>query len=114
MPLILLLAISISLAAPPAVAYENFEIKVGCPGVVAGGDGWIYNHDDGLYGRIEVVGAVLDKEEEAEELIASIESKIDMIRSVTGGLDEDDKPKVYFAPRGAKLGFYDPKEGRDG
>jgi iron complex transport system substrate-binding protein len=92
---------------------ENFESKVGCPCVVAGGDGWIYSRDDGLYGRIEVVGAVLDREEEAEELIAFIESKIDMIRSVTDGLDEDDKPKVYFAPRGAKLGFYDPKEGRD-
>jgi len=92
---------------------ENFESKVGCPCVVASGDGWLYSYDDGLYGRIEVVGAVLDREEEAEELIAFVESKIDMIRSVTDGLDEDEKPKVYFAPRGAKLGFYDPKEGRD-
>ncbi len=96
-----------------ATDVENFESKVGCPCVVAGGDGWIYSRDDGLYGRIEVVGAVLDREEEAEELIALVESKIDMIRSVTDGLEEDEKPKVYFAPRGAKLGFYDPKEGRD-
>ena len=96
-----------------ATDVENFESKVGCPCVVAGGDGWLYSYDDGLYGRIEVVGAVLDKEEEAEELIAFVESKIDTIRSVTDGLDEDEKPKVYFAPRGAKLGFYDPKEGRD-
>ncbi len=92
---------------------ENFEIKVGCPCVVAGGDGWIYSYDDGLYGRIEVIGDVLDREEEAEELIAFVESKIDMIRSATDALEENEKPKVYFAPRGAKLGFYDPKEGRD-
>jgi iron complex transport system substrate-binding protein len=92
---------------------ENFENKVGCPCVVAEGDGWIYSYDDGLYGRIEVVGAVLDREEEADELISFVESKINMIKSVTDGIAEDDKPKVYFAPRGAKLGFYDPKEGRD-
>jgi iron complex transport system substrate-binding protein len=92
---------------------QDFESKVGCPCVVAGGDGWIYSRDDGLYGQIEVIGAALDREVEAEELIGFIESEIDMIRSVTDGLEEDEKPKVYFAPRGAKLGFYDPKEGRD-
>jgi len=92
---------------------QEFEDKVGCPCVVAEGDGWIYNYDDGLYGRIEVVGAVLDREEEAKELISFVESKINMIKSVTDNQDESEKPKVYFAPRGAKLGFYDPKEGRD-
>ncbi len=92
---------------------QDFESKVGCPCVVAGGSGNSYDYEGGLYGQIEVVGAVLDKEEEAEELVGFIESKIEMVRSVTDGLDESEKPKVYFAPRGATLGFYDPKEGRD-
>jgi len=92
---------------------EDFESKVGCPCVVAGGDGWLYSYDNGLYGRIEVIGDLLEKEVAADELIDFVESKIDMIRSVTDNLDEDEKPKVYFAPRGAYKGFYDPKEGRD-
>jgi len=92
---------------------ENFESKVGCPCVVAGGGGWLYDYEGGLYGQIEVVGDVLERGDEADELIGFIESKVDMVRSVTDGLDESEKPKVYFAPRGATLGFYDPKEGRD-
>ena len=88
----------------------DFESKIGCPVVVAGGDGWIYSRDDGLYGMIEVIGNVLDRSAEAEELIGLVESEINMIRSVTDGMAEDEKPKVYFAPRGAKLGFYDKKE----
>ena len=91
---------------------EEFENKVGCPCVVAGGTGWIYD-DEGLYGQISVVGNVLEKEDEAEELIGFIQSKINMITSVTDSLDESEKPTVYFAPRGATKGFYDPKEGRD-
>ncbi len=92
---------------------QDFENKIGCPVVVAGGDGWIYSRESGLYGMIEVIGSVLEREDEAEELIGSVEAKIDMISSVTDSLDDGEKPRVYFAPRGAKLGFYDPKEGRD-
>jgi len=92
---------------------QDFENKIGCPVVVAGGDGSSYERKGGLYGQIEVVGDLLEREKEAEELIGFIESKIEMVRSVTDGLDESEKPKVYFAPRGATLGFYDPKEGRD-
>mgnify|MGYP001325689283 FL=1 len=92
---------------------QDFESKIGCPVVVADGDGWIYSRDDGLYGMIEVIGDTLDRNDEAEELIGFVESEIEMVRSVTDGIAEEEKPKVYFAPRGAKLGFYDPKEGRD-
>ncbi|AET64577.1 Periplasmic binding protein [Methanothrix harundinacea 6Ac] len=96
-----------------ATNVPDFESKIGCPVVVAGGDGWNYTRDDGLYGMIEVIGDVLEREDEAEELIGFVESKIEMVRSVSDGIPEDEKPLVYFAPRGAKLGFYDPKEGRD-
>ena len=96
-----------------ATNVQDFESKIGCPVVVAGGDGWNYTRDGGLYGMIEVIGDVLEREDEAEELIGFVESKIEMVRSVSDGIPEDEKPLVYFAPRGAKLGFYDPKEGRD-
>ena len=92
---------------------QDFENKIGCPVVVAGGDGWTYSRESGLFGMIEVIGDVLEREDEAEELIGFVEAKIDMISSVTETLDDGEKPLVYFAPRGAKLGFYDPKEGRD-
>jgi ABC-type Fe3+-hydroxamate transport system substrate-binding protein len=92
---------------------QEFENKVGCPMVVASGSGWLYDYEGGLYGQIEVIGDLLERDDEADELIGFIESKVQMVRSVTDGLDEDEKPKVYFAPRGATLGFYDPKEGRD-
>jgi len=97
-----------------ATEAPDFENKVGCPCVVATGSGWTYSYDNGgLYGQVEVIGDLLEKEEEADELIGFIESKIDMIRSVTETLDESEKPKVYYATRGATKGFYDPKESRD-
>jgi iron complex transport system substrate-binding protein len=92
---------------------SDLETKIGCPVVTVGGSGWLYEYEGGLYGQIEVVGDVLEREDEAAELIGFVEAKIDMISSVTEVLGEDEKPLVYFAPRGAKLGFYDPKEGRD-
>jgi iron complex transport system substrate-binding protein len=91
----------------------DFENKVGCPCVVAGGSGYVYDYVSGLYGQIEVVGKALEKEDEAQELIYFIESKVEMVRSVTETLNESEKPTVYYAPRGCSKGFYDPKEGRD-
>jgi iron complex transport system substrate-binding protein len=96
-----------------STAWEDFEVKVGCPCVVASGTGSRYTYDNGLYGMIQVMGQTLDREGEADALIAFVESKIDLVRSVTDGLDDSQKPTVYIAPRGAVQGFYDPKEGRD-
>jgi iron complex transport system substrate-binding protein len=91
---------------------EDFENKVGVPTVVVGYGSTDFN-DDGLFGQIELIGAVLDRESEAEELIEFIESKIEMVKSVTDTINEREWPTVYFAPRGCSKGFYDPKEGRD-
>ena len=94
---------------------EEFENKVGRPCVVASGSGYVYEYDyeGGMYGRIEVVGKALEREDEAQELIDFIESKIDMVKSVTEDIDPSEKPTVYFAPRGCTKGFYDPARGRD-
>lgn len=88
---------------------DDMQEKVGAPVVCVGTD-FDFNT---ISGQIELIGEVLDKQDEAEELIAFIDSEVEMVRSVTETLDESEKPTVYFASRGATLGFYDPKEGRD-
>lgn len=91
---------------------EAFEDKIGCPVVVLGGQGWNFG-DDGYYNSIRVAGQALDVEDKANELIAFAIGMVDKIKSITDNLDSEEKPKVYFASRGAGAGFYDPKEGRD-
>ena len=89
---------------------EAFEEKIGCPIVVLGGQGWNLG-DEGYFASIRVAGEALDAEDKADELISFIKGKVDLIKSVTDKIK--DKPKVYFASRGATKGFYDPVEGRD-
>ena len=91
---------------------EAFEDKIGCPVVVLGGQGWNFG-EDGYYNSIRVAGEALDAQDKSEELIAYAKGKVDMIESVTDSMKPEDKPKVYFASRGASNAFYDPKEGRD-
>jgi len=83
--------------------------KVGCPCVDAG-TGFTFEED---YALMRLLGEVLDREEEAEDLENFVQSKVDMVKSVTDQFDESEIPTVYFAPRGAKKGFYDSVEGRD-
>ncbi|MCX6677374.1 MAG: ABC transporter substrate-binding protein [Methanothrix sp.] len=91
---------------------EAFEDKIGCPVVVLGGQGWNLG-DDGYFKSIRVAGEALDVEDKSDELVSFIKGKVDMIKSVTDKIKDEDKPKVYFASRGATKGFYDPVEGRD-
>ncbi|TRZ68437.1 MAG: ABC transporter substrate-binding protein [Methanothrix sp.] len=88
---------------------DEMEEKVGAPVVCVGTDFDFETVSD----QIELIGDVLDRRDEAEELIDFIDSEVEMVRSVTENLDESEKPTVYFAPRGSSKGFYDPKEGRD-
>ncbi|AAM06818.1 TPA: iron ABC transporter substrate-binding protein [Methanosarcina acetivorans] len=85
------------------------EEKVGCPCVDAE-TGFTFEEN---YVQIRLLGEVLDREAEAEDLENFIQSKVDMVKSVTDQLDDSEIPTVYFAPRGAKKGFYDSVEGRD-
>ena len=52
------------------------------------------------YRGIETVGKVLEKEEEAEELISFMEEKTDKVRKITSEIPDEKKPKVYLANRG--------------
>lgn len=88
---------------------DDMGMKVGSEVIVAGADFTV----DSWFRQIRLTGQVLDKEQEAERLVQLCKDKINMITSVTSKIPEQKKPRVYFAPRGARKGFHDPKEGRD-
>jgi iron complex transport system substrate-binding protein len=91
---------------------EAFEEMIGCSVVVLGGQGWNFG-EDGYFNSIRVAGEALDSQDKAEELISFVKSEVKKISSVTDSKNAEDRPKVYFASRGASNAFYDPKEGRD-
>ena len=70
--------------------------KTGIPTVVISSSG----HDlDTLYKEFETMGAVLEKEQEAEELTSFVKEKVAKLEEVTSEIPESDKPRVYFATR---------------
>ena len=71
--------------------------KTGCPTVVISGSGFDFEK---MCKMIDDMGVVLEKEEEAEELISFVEEKIAKLSTVTSQINENEKPKVYFATRG--------------
>ena len=76
---------------------ENLEEKTGVPAISTNPSG--HNFDQ-MHEHIEFMGTVLDKEEEAKELISFCKEKIDKVREVTSEIPDDEKPTVYFATRG--------------
>ena len=85
----------ISLDPDVFIAYhgkQNYEEKL--PGVTII---WLdLNEQKTLLRNIRTFGYILDKREEAEELIDWYEGHLNSIKAKTGGLSEDDKPRVYF------------------
>lgn len=88
---------------------DDMEERVGAPVFVAGPE---YRYET-MKDHVRAVGEVLSKEGEAEDLIAFMDSKVKLVTDVTDTIPDDEKVRVYFAPRGAVQGFYDAKEGRD-
>ena len=70
---------------------ENTGIPVVC-------DSYGLTYEE-MFEPIELIGTLLDKEEEAEELISLCEEKIDKVREVTSQIPEEEKPKVYLSTR---------------
>jgi iron complex transport system substrate-binding protein len=91
-------------------AYEadDIEERVGAPVFVAGPN-FTY---ESLINDALAVGEVLSREEEAEEFISLVDSKVKMVTDVTDSIPDSEKPTVYFAPRGGKT-LYDARMGRD-
>ena len=86
--------------------------KTGTPTVVIMSSG----HDlDTMYKEFETMGVVLEKEQEAEELISFVKEKVAKLGEVTSEIPESDKPRVYLATRtttGARLGEVTKTTGR--
>ena len=72
-----------------------------------------------IYETAELMGIILNKEDEAQELISFINEKIDKVSDVTSEIPDDEKPTVYFATRGVDptayaggvtrtINFYEP------
>jgi iron complex transport system substrate-binding protein len=51
------------------------------------------------YNIIECMGTLLEKEEDAEEMISFVEEKLDEVREVTSQIPEEEKPKIYIVSR---------------
>ena len=85
------------------IASSNaFQEKTGIPVVrfVAPGEGGTkYTFFEKMYSQFECIGTLLDREEEAEELRAFVEEKLDKVREVTSEIPDSEKPKVYIASR---------------
>ena len=84
---------------------DAMQGKTGIPTVCAVGSGGVLER---TYKMIGCVGKILEKEEEAEELILFYEEKLDEVREVTSEINESEKPKVYISGRahyGVDRGF---------
>ncbi len=88
---------------------DDMQERVGVP-VFVGGPDMDYKT---VIGHIRDVGTLLSREREAEELIAFMDRKVRTVTEITDTIPESEKPRVYFSPRGASKGFYDPAMGRD-
>jgi iron complex transport system substrate-binding protein len=51
---------------------------------------------DAMFEEIEFVGAVLEKDKEAEEINTYFNEELDKVREVTASISESEKPRVYF------------------
>lgn len=88
---------------------DLIEEKLGCPCVDAGSE---FTVEDAC-AHMQLMGEILDREEEAKELEAFVRAEVELVKSVTDELEKSEIPSVYFASRGATKGFYDSVEGRD-
>jgi iron complex transport system substrate-binding protein len=61
-----------------------------------GGSNWAKLDDDGLW-SYRLIGWVVGKEDEAEELISYIDDRIGEITEITSEIPDSEKPRVYMA-----------------
>ena len=79
---------------------DTLQEKTGIPVVVLTSSGYSRPIGEKMYKAIEGTGLILDRENEAEELISFMEEKIDKLECVTSQIPEEEKPRVYLASRG--------------
>ena len=88
--------------ASEATDFANtIQENTGIP-VVCAGSGPTFEY---TYKEIEIIGTVLEKEKEAENLISFMEEKIDSVRKITSEIPDSEKPKVYLSTRAHVTGM---------
>jgi iron complex transport system substrate-binding protein len=80
---------------------DTVQEKTGIP-VVCAGSGPTFEY---IYKEIEIIGKVLEKGKEAENLISFMEEKIDSVRKITSEIPDSEKPKVYLSTRAHVTGM---------
>jgi ABC-type Fe3+-hydroxamate transport system substrate-binding protein len=55
--------------------------------------------------EIKIVGVVLEREEEAEDLISFMEEKTSLVTDILSKIPDSEKPRVYFASRAGSHGY---------
>ena len=71
---------------------DNIQEKTGTPVVGI----YTFKNMEGMFTEINLVGTVLGKEKEAEELISYCNNKIDKVTEVTSEIPNSEKPTVYL------------------
>ena len=84
-----------------AAATSGHFQEAGIPVVCVYNKHYIPFIENSLYPMNEIIGKVMDKEEEAEDLSSFFKETFDRVSGVTSQIPEEEKPKVYFASRGA-------------
>jgi iron complex transport system substrate-binding protein len=93
---------------------DDMEERIGVPVFAANPEVQPgFSYQTMITGHASAVGAVLSREQEAEDLIAFTDSKVKLVTDIIDTIPESEKPRIYFALFGAGNGFYDPKSGRD-
>ena len=76
----------------PDLADTTLQESTGIPVVVAyGGGGGI----SGMFEQIELIAKVLEKDEEAEDIISYFKEKLDKVAEVTSEIPDSERPRVY-------------------
>ena len=71
---------------------DTLQESTGIPVVVAyGGGGGI----SGMFEQIELIAKLLEKDEEAEDIISYFKEKLDKVTEVTSEIPDSEKPRVY-------------------
>lgn len=74
---------------------DIIQEKTGIPTVAISAK-FDYEGEGGAFEAYRVTGAVIGKEDEAEELITFIKDEFDKVTKITLGISEDEKVKVYY------------------
>lgn len=75
------------------IVVERFE-KIGIPVIVINMGDLNYNQ---LYDALRLIGDIINRKDEAEELVSYCESVIEDLLNVTAKIPREEKPKVYIA-----------------